>query len=113
MGKGRRTAAITTALVLLVLAGCNSSTPDVESCLADVEASALGRALNHCNRVVAAHPKDPRPLNDRFLLHTLLQNKAAACRDIREAERLLNQGGGGNGDSELSDEIQVRLDSCR
>lgn len=113
MGKGRRTAAITTALAVLMLAGCSSTTPDVESCLADVEASALGRALSHCNRVVAAHPQDPRPLNDRFLLHTLLQNKAAACRDIRQAERLLQQNTRGSGDSELSDEIQVRLDSCR
>lgn len=113
MGKGRRTAAITTALALLMLAGCSSPTPEVESCLADVEASALGRALSHCNRVVTAHPQDPRPLNDRFLLHTLLQNKAAACRDIREADRLLRLGSSGRGDSELGDEIQVRLDSCR
>ena len=109
MGKGQRAAAITMGLGLLLLGGCSRGTPDAESCLADVEANALNRALKHCDRVVAAHPNDPSPLNDRFLLHTLLQNKTAACRDIRNADQLLQQ----SNYSDLRDEIQVRLDSCR
>ena len=113
MGKGQRAAAITTGLCLLILCGCGSGTPDAESCLADVEANALNRALKHCDRVVTAHPEDPRPLNDRFLLHTLLQNKTAACQDIRKADQLLRQGSLNGSYKDLSDEIQVRLDSCR
>lgn len=113
MGKGQRTAGITTGLCLLILWGCGTSTPDAESCLADVEANALNRALKHCDRVVRAHPEDPRPLNDRFLLHTLLQNKTAACQDIRKADVLLRQSSLNGSYRDLGDEIQVRLDSCR
>jgi hypothetical protein len=40
-------------------------------------------------------------------LHTLLQNKAAACADISKAAAMVKTKG------DLKDEIEVRLDSCR
>ncbi len=83
-----------------------------EADLADVEANALDRALQRCNRVVKAHPQDPRPRNDRFLLHTLLQNKEAACQDIAQAAALL-QTSGAKSHNDLRTEILVRADSCR
>ena len=82
MGKGQLTKAIGVGMGLVILGACRSSHLEADSCLADVEANALDRALQRCNRVVKAHPQDPRPHNDRFLLHTLLQNKEAACQDI-------------------------------
>ena len=88
MGKGQLTATISLGMGLLILVACRSSQLDPESCLADVEANALTKALQRCNRVVKANPKDPRPHNDRFLLHTLLQNKKAACQDIAQAAAL-------------------------
>jgi regulator of sirC expression with transglutaminase-like and TPR domain len=96
----------------LLLTACQSKLPDPESCLANVEANALNQALERCNQVVAAHPRDPRPLNDRFLLHTLMQNKTAACADITKSANLLKRQKGEILD-ELNDEVQVRLDSCR
>ncbi|MFM7268387.1 MAG: hypothetical protein ACKOZT_07345, partial [Cyanobium sp.] len=45
----------------------------------------LNEALARCDRVVAAFPQDPLPLNERFLLHTLAEDDKAACRDIAQA----------------------------
>tara|TARA_B100001939_G_scaffold176097_1_gene151662 strand:+ start:130 stop:468 length:339 start_codon:yes stop_codon:yes gene_type:complete len=112
MGKGQLTAAIGVGMGLVILGGCRSSHLDADSCLADVEANALDRALQRCNQVVTAHPDDPRPHNDRFLLHTLLQNKQAACQDIAKAAALL-QSGGADHHKDIRAEILVRADSCR
>ncbi len=56
--------------------------------------------------MVKAHPQDPRPRNDRFLLHTLLQNKQAACQDIAQAAALLQTSGAKN-HNDLRAEILV------
>ena len=77
-----------------------------------MEANALDRALQRCNRVVKAHPQDPRPHNDRFLLHTLLQNKEAACQDITQP-LLCSKPAETNSHNDLRAEILVRADSCR
>ena len=94
----------------MILGACRSSHLEADSCLADVEA--LDRALQRCNRVVKAHPQDPRPHNDRFLLHTLLQNREAACQDIAQAAALLETNGA-KSQTDLRAEILVRADSCR
>ena len=112
MGKGQLTKAIGVGMGLVILSACRSSHLEADSCLADVEANALDRALQRCNRVVKAHPEDPRPYNDRFLLHTLLQNKEAACQDINTAADLL-QASGTDSHNDLRTEILVRADSCR
>ncbi|NBQ21217.1 MAG: hypothetical protein EBU30_06015 [Synechococcaceae bacterium WB6_3B_236] len=115
MGRGQKpgvgTLALGAALGLWVLGGCGQPRPKVDSCLTAVEAHALPQALGRCNAVVAAYPRDPRPLNDRFLLHTLLQNKTAACADIQRAAGLLKRQGKAM-PQDLKDEVQVRLDSC-
>lgn len=103
-------AAALLGLTLLITA-CRREPPAADSCLTTAQASALPQALEHCNAVVRAHPRDPRPLNDRFLLQTLLQNTTAACIDIRRAAALLKQQPGPVQD-DLRDEVQVRLDSC-
>ena len=112
MGKGQLTKAIGVGMGLVILSACRSSHLEAKSCLADVAANALDRALQRCNRVVKAHPEDPRPYNDRFLLHTLLQNKEAACQDITQAAALLETNGT-NSHNDLRAEILVRADSCR
>ena len=112
MGKGQLTKAISVGMGLVILSACRSNQLDADSCLADVEANALDRALQRCNRVVKAHPQDPRPHNDRFLLHTLLQNKEAACQDIAQAAALL-PASRAKSHNNLRAEILVRADSCR
>ena len=112
MGKGQLTKAIGVGMGLVILGACRSNHLEADSCLADVEANALDRALQRCNRVVKAHPQDPRPHNDRFLLHTLLQNKEAACKDTAQAAALLETNGA-KSQTGLRTEILVRADSCR
>ena len=85
MGRGDWGKAAAVGLGLLLLMSCSQEKPKADSCLINVDSNALPQALERCNRVVAAHPKDAKPLNDRFILYTLLQNKAAACKDIRKA----------------------------
>lgn len=106
MGRGDWGKAAAVGLGLLLLMSCRQEKPKADSCLSNVDSNALPQALERCNRVVAAHPKDAKPLNDRFILYTLLQNKTAACKDIRKAATLISQKG------ELYDDIEVRLDSC-
>ena len=51
MGKGQLTKAIGVGMGLVILGACRSSHLEADSCLADVEANALDRALQRCNRV--------------------------------------------------------------
>jgi hypothetical protein len=97
--------------LMLLMGSCRRQLPAADSCLTTAQANALPQALEYCNSVVRAHPRDPRPLNDRFLLQTLLQNTPAACADIRRAAALLKQQPGPVQD-DLRDEVQVRLESC-
>lgn len=57
-------------------------------CLREVKLDRLAQALKRCDAVVAAFPRDPLPLNERYLLHTLANDEAAACRDMARATAL-------------------------
>ena len=82
-------------------------------CLLDLKLSGLASALRHCDKVVATFPKDPAPLNDRFLIHSLLGDDRAACADIRKAVDLSRQLPAGKLDPLLRRELTQRQDSCR
>ena len=82
-------------------------------CLLELKLSGLANALQRCNKVVASFPKDPAPLNDRFLIHSLLGDNQAACADIRKAIDLSRQFPSGKLDPLLRRELTQRLDSCR
>ena len=62
--------------------------------------------------VVAAFPKDPFPLNERFLLHTLNQDPKAACRDIVRANALAKAPVAPATDAILRQDLKLRLASC-
>jgi hypothetical protein len=62
--------------------------------------------------VVAAFPKDPGPLNDRFLLLTLADKDAAACQDIRKAAALARALPAGKMDQQLRQDLALRLADC-
>jgi hypothetical protein len=72
----------------------------------------LKEAIARCDAVVAAFPKDPFPLNERFLLHTLNQDPASACRDIRQARALAKAPGAPAVDAILLQDLKLRLASC-
>ncbi|MFN9629771.1 MAG: hypothetical protein ACK59A_06005 [Cyanobacteriota bacterium] len=73
---------------------------------------ALKAAIARCDAVVAAFPKDPFPLNDRFLLHTLNQDRQAACRDIVRANTLVRAPDAPAPDTLLRQDLKLRLASC-
>lgn len=105
-------------MVLLSLAACaEEPLPQrrltVDDCLTNVELARLDRALQRCDRVVAAFPRDPQPRNERFLLHSLKGDETAACRDIREAARLARAMPAGRLDPLLQRELRLRVASCR
>ena len=105
----------------MLLGGCFSPTedpttrlPGLGECLRQVEMRKLGRAIERCNDVVAAHPRHPQPRNERALLHSLAGDNKAACSDSRAAAALLVRFPKSPPlDPLLTEEIQLRLKSCR
>ena len=104
-------------LLALLLGGCvEQPLPQRpitrDDCLRTVKLEDLPIALQQCDKVVAAFPKDPGPLNERFLLHTLDGNTAAACRDIARATTLAAVVPKGKLDPILRQDLEVRQRSC-
>ncbi|MFN7228307.1 MAG: hypothetical protein ACK5UG_04545 [Synechococcaceae cyanobacterium] len=83
----------------------------VDDCLQDVNPDRLQEAIRRCDRVVAAFPREPGPLNERYLLHTLAGNDPAACHDIRRAAALLKPQSAGV-DPLLRQDVAQRLGDC-
>ena len=74
---------------------------------------AIEEALQRCDRVVAAFPREPQPLNERFLLHSLRGDVDKACRDIAAATRLAARLPADRLDPLLRNELRLRAASCR
>ncbi len=81
-------------------------------CLRTIEMAHLSEALRRCDAVVAAFPKDPVPLNDRFLLLTLADKDGAACQDIRKAAALARALPTREVDHQLRHDLALRLADC-
>lgn len=84
-----------------------------DDCLQDLKMDRLKEALQRCDRVVAAFPQDPRPLNDRYLIHTLAGDDRSACRDIARAVMLSRALPPARLDSMLRQDLKVRSEACR
>lgn len=84
-----------------------------DDCLAEVKLDQLKQAIARCDKVVAAYPRDPLPLNERFLLHTLADDDKAACRDIVQADALARRMPAATLDPVLRSDLQRRLADCR
>ena len=83
-----------------------------DNCLRNVQLDRLQEQLKQCDDVVAAFPKDPAPLNDRYLLHSLAGNDAAACADLKKALRLAKTLPAKRLDAQLRSDLEVRKDLC-
>jgi len=84
-----------------------------DDCLREVRMEAIEEALRRCDRVVAAFPRDPQPLNERFLLHSLRGDVDKACRDIAAATRLAARLPVDRLDPLLRNDLRLRAASCR
>jgi hypothetical protein len=84
-----------------------------DDCLREVKLDRLKEAIERCDRVVAAYPKAPEPLNERFLLHSLAGDNASACRDIARAASLADQLPAARVDPLLRNDLTLRQASCR
>jgi len=84
-----------------------------DDCLSDLRMDRLKQALERCDKVVAAYPNDPLPLNERYLLHTLAENDRAACRDITRAGQLAKRTPTQRLDPGLRRDLERRQADCR
>ena len=104
----------------VLVAGC-SEEPLAEApmrsddCLRDIRLDQVGEQLKRCDRVVAAFPTNPAPLNDRYLLRSLTgpDQERAACADIRRATALASQAKPGSLDPQLRTDLTLRLALCQ
>ncbi len=112
---------ILSGVLLLLSLGCKSrssqnnhsadSSISSQACLEDLNLQQLDQALVHCNNVVKQHQNNPEPLNDRYLIYTLLGQNNLACQDIYKGLELLQQQGE-SADPMVRHELTVRKDSC-
>lgn len=73
----------------------------------------LKEAIARCDRVVKTFPRNPLPLNERFVLHTLAGDDRAACRDIALAAALAARLPAAKVDPLLREDLKLRQASCR
>jgi hypothetical protein len=84
-----------------------------DDCLRELSLANLKERLKACDAVVAAFPKDPAPLNDRYLLHSLAGNDQAACADLRKAVTLARGHAERQLDGQLRIDLEVREQLCK
>ena len=74
----------------------------------------LQKAIRACDAVVAAHPDNPQPRNERALLLSLAGRNKAACLDSQAASQLLaRQPPQPAADPVLVEEIHLRQRTCK
>jgi hypothetical protein len=118
-GQGGRSGWLALALLLASLVtGCSEEPLPQRSishddCLSDLRMDKLKQALERCDKVVAAYPNDPLPLNERYLLHTLAEDDRAACRDIARAGQLAKRTPAPRLDAGLGRDLEHRQADCR
>ena len=105
-------------LLLAVLMGCaEEPLPQrrltVDDCLRHVDVDQIKEAIQRCDEVVKSFPREPQPLNERFLLHSLAGDNAAACRDIAKAKELARKVPQNKLDRQLRNDLNLRAASCR
>jgi hypothetical protein len=83
-----------------------------DDCLRELSLANLRERLRACDAVVAAFPKDPAPLNDRYLLHSLAGDDRAACADLRRAVELAAAIPADALDGQLRSDLRVRAQLC-
>ena len=122
--KGTKRSWLFTALALgamgFLVAGCREEPlPEApmrsDDCLRDIRLDQLAEQLKRCDRVVAAFPTNPAPLNDRYLLRSLTgpDQEREACTDIRRATALARQAKPGSLDPQLQTDLTLRLALCQ
>ncbi len=82
-------------------------------CLRDLRMDQLDQSLQRCDLVVARFPRDPQPLNERFLIHTLRGDTVKACQDVAAAAKLVATRPSEPLDPLLRNDLRLRLASCR
>ena len=106
-------------LLLLALIGGCAEEPlpqrriSSDDCLRGLRMADLDQSLRRCDQVVAAFPRDPQPLNERFLIHTLRGDTDKACQDIKAAGKRASRLTSERLDPVLRNDLRLRSESCR
>ena len=113
---GRALGWLVCALPLLLCACGEAPLPERElrsdDCLRDVQLEKLPEQIQRCDRVVARFPRNPAPLNERYLLLSLAGQDRKACADIRKAIELVRTASPGSVDPQLRLELKLRGELC-
>jgi hypothetical protein len=104
-------------LPLLLLVACGEAPlPERElrsdDCLRDVQLDQLPEQIRRCDQVVARFPRNPAPLNERYLLLSLAGRNQEACADIRRATALARDAKPGSLDEQLKLDLKLRGELC-
>ena len=101
----------------LLLAACGEAPlPERElrsdDCLREVQLEQLPEQIRRCDQVVARFPRNPGPLNERYLLLSLAGRDKEACADIRKAIELTRSAKPGSVDQQLRLDLKLRGELC-
>lgn len=83
-----------------------------DDCLRDVQLDQLPEQIRRCDQVVARFPRNPAPLNERYLLLSLAGRDKEACADIRKAQDLARTAKAGSVDEQLRLDLKLRSELC-
>ncbi len=72
----------------------------------------LPEQIRRCDQVVARFPRNPAPLNERYLLLSLAGRNQEACADIRRATALARDAKPGSLDEQLKLDLKLRGELC-
>ena len=77
-----------------------------------MELERLAEQLRRCDQVVGRFPRNPAPLNERYLLLSLAGRDREACADIRRAIALARSAKPGSLDAQLKLDLKLRGELC-
>lgn len=83
-----------------------------DDCLRDVQLDLLPEQIRRCDQVVARFPRNPAPINERYLLLSLAGRDTDACADIRKAIELARSAKPGSLDEQLQLDLKLRGKLC-
>lgn len=107
-----------TLLLATGLVACNDGEPTgpklhPEDCLKAMTLATLPAAIQACDAVVRAYPRDPLPRRDRALLWSLQGQEIRACQDLEQARSLAAQPPTSADARRILADVMVSLKSCR
>ena len=106
-----------TLLLAASLVGCGDGEPTgpklhPQDCLKAMSLATLPAAIQACDAVIQAYPRDPLPRKDRALLWSLQGEDTKACKDLEQARSLAAQQPTSAASRRMLADLMVSLRPC-